>query len=86
VTTSIQNAKEIVSRRVVLLGTDERAGLVAAIAAQCHALGVSLEITTGISHVLLTFEATDRVADEVVAKLQTVAGVQDAHAYAVVGE
>ncbi len=43
-------------RRVVLLETDERAGLVAALAAACAAQDVSLDIVTGPGHVLITFD------------------------------
>jgi hypothetical protein len=42
---------ETAPRRVMLLETDERAGLVAALTLACANAGVSLEITTGQGHV-----------------------------------
>ena len=51
------------TRRVVLLETDERAGLVAELAVVCNAEGISLEITTGPAHVLLTFAADEATVD-----------------------
>jgi len=71
------------SRRVLLLETDERSGLVAAIAAACHKGGVSLEITTGLSHVLLTFEADGAVTNSTIAALSAVPGVSAVHPYTV---
>jgi hypothetical protein len=68
---------------VILLETDERAGLVAAIAAACHERNVSLEITTGLSHVLLTFEADGSTTDEAVSALNGVPGVSGVHPYVV---
>jgi hypothetical protein len=70
-------------RRVVLLETDERAGLVASLAAACAAQGVSLEITTGPGHVVITFEADAATADHLWPALRQVPGVQGLHAYAV---
>ncbi len=70
-------------RRVLLLETDERVGLVASIAAACHDEGVSLEITTGLSHVLLTFEADNRTTEETVERLGHIAGVATVHPYTV---
>ena len=70
-------------RRVVLLETDERSGLVAALADACAEREVSLEISTGPGHVLITFSATDSSADETLAALRAVAGVSAAHAYTV---
>jgi hypothetical protein len=71
------------ARRVLLLETDERSGLVAAIAETCHSGGVSLEITTGMSHVLLTFEANQATTDGTVAALAKIPGVDAVHPYTV---
>jgi len=79
-------AAETLTRRVVLLETDERAGLVAALADACASRGVSLDISTGPGHVLITFSAGDREAEETLAALRTVAGVASARAYAVATE
>ncbi len=68
-------------RRVLLLETDERAGLVAALAAVCAAQDVSLEITTGASHVLLTFAADDSQMAPLLDALRSVPGVEQAHVY-----
>jgi len=70
-------------RRVLLLKTDERAGLVAGIASACHAGDISLEITTGPGHVLLTFEADGPTTGSVVDALKEVPGVSAVHSYAV---
>jgi hypothetical protein len=71
-------------RRVLLLETDERAGLAAALTATCAAHGVSLEISTGPGHVLITFEAEESLTDEAVDALQQVDGVDSVHKYTVV--
>jgi len=71
------------SRRVFLLETDERAGLVAAIAAACAARGVSLDITTGPGHVLLTFDAADSQVESLVGDLHGVGGVTSVLPYRV---
>jgi hypothetical protein len=68
---------------VFLLETDERAGLVASLAAACAARDVSLDITTGPGHVLLTFEATDRQVDALLADLAAVGGVTSVRPYVV---
>lgn len=70
-------------RRVLLLQTDERPGLVADLAETCAERGVSLEITTGPGHVLITFTGTDEQAEETLDALGSVAGVSGAHAYTV---
>lgn len=70
-------------RRVVLLATDERAGLVAAIADACAGRGVSLEISTGPGHVLLTFTAGEAEAQATLRALEKVPGVAGVHAYKV---
>jgi hypothetical protein len=70
-------------RRVILLETDERAGLVAALADTCSQLGVSLEISTGIGHVLISFDADDSLAGAVAIALQGIGGVAGVHPYAV---
>ena len=70
-------------RRVVLLETDERAGLVADIADACRRRGVSLEISTGPGHVLLSFEAQDSVMEAATADLEAIIGVAKAHSYTV---
>ena len=77
------SSTENLVRRVVLLETDERPGLVAALAEACATRGVSLEISTGPGHVLITFAASDRDAEETLAALRSVAGVSDAHPYTV---
>jgi len=74
------NDKEI-ERRVLMLDTDERSGLVASLALACHKLGVSLEITTGHNHILLTFPADQQTTDSVVAALRLVPGVNNIHPY-----
>ncbi len=73
------------ARRVVLLKTDERSGLVAEIASACHAGDISLEITTGPGHVLLTFEADGPATGSAVKALKEVPGVSAVHAYMVAG-
>lgn len=70
-------------RRVLLLETDERPGLVAAIAACCSENGVSLEITTGPGHVLVTFEAADDAVGRLQGALAGVDGVTTVHPYRV---
>jgi hypothetical protein len=72
-------------RRVFLLETDERAGLVAALAAACAARDVSLDITTGPGHVLLTFDASDTQVAALVGDLAAVGGVMSVRPYQVVG-
>ena len=71
------------TRRVVLLETDERAGLVAELAVVCKAAGISLEITTGPAHVLLTFAADEVTVDELRPCLEAVPGVERVHVYKV---
>ncbi len=70
-------------RRVVLLETDERAGLVAALTLACAEAGVSLDITTGPGHVLMTFAAGGRTVARVQAALAAVPGVRRVHLYQV---
>lgn len=70
-------------RHVLLLETDERAGLVAAIADTCAAHRVSLEITTGPEHVLMTIEATPSLTATLKGALATIPGVADVHTYPV---
>lgn len=69
------------SRRVVLLQTDERAGLVAALAAACAAREVSLDIVTGPGHVLVTFDTDDATLEYLLPELQSVEGVVSATPY-----
>lgn len=76
-------AAQDTTRRVVLLATDERAGLVASLADTCAERGVSLEISTGPGHVLITFAASDEDAENTVDALRKVNGVASAHAYTV---
>lgn len=71
------------SRRVVLLQTDERAGLVAALAAACAAREVSLDIVTGPGHVLVTFDTDDATLGRLLPEFQSVAGVVSATPYTV---
>lgn len=71
------------SRRVLLLETDERAGLVASLAAACAARNVSLEITTGPGHVLITFATDSDTLAVVAADLNQVPGVQNVQPYTV---
>jgi hypothetical protein len=71
------------TRRVVLLETDERAGLVAALAAACAAQAVSLDIVTGPGHVLITFDTDDATLALLLPELQDVAGVISAAPYTV---
>jgi hypothetical protein len=75
-----------IKRRVLLLETDERPGLVAAVAACCAQNGVSLEITTGPGHILVTFEASDPTVVSLQKALEEVAGVTKAHPYQVVAK
>lgn len=70
-------------RRVLMLETDERPGLVAQLTAACTARGVSLDISTGPGHVLITFVADDALTAIVVAELRKVAGVSEVHPYEV---
>ncbi len=70
-------------RRVVLLQTDERAGLVAALAAACAARDVSLDIVTGPGHVLVTFDTDDKTLHSLLPELQSVEGVVSATPYTV---
>ncbi|MDR3707954.1 MAG: hypothetical protein P4L33_06620 [Capsulimonadaceae bacterium] len=70
-------------RRVVLLKTDERAGLVADLAEVCRQKSVSLEISTGPGHVLLSFVADDDVNKAAKAALESITGVQSVHDYTV---
>ncbi len=70
-------------RRVVLLQTDERAGLVAALAAACAARDVSLDIVTGPGHVLVTFDTDDATLERLLPELQLVGGVVSATPYTV---
>ncbi len=71
-------------RRVVLLETDERAGLVAALAAVCAAESVSLDIVTGPGHVLITFDSDEATLGTLLPKLASVGGVVAATPYTVV--
>ena len=71
------------TRRVVLLETDERAGLVAELAVVCAAQGISLEITTGPAHVLLTFAAAEQTVDKLRPRLEAVPGVERVQVYQV---
>ena len=70
-------------RRVLLLETDERAGLVAALAAACAAQDVSLDIVSGPGHVLLTFDAGDDTLERLVPDLRGVGGVTSVVPYTV---
>ena len=70
-------------RRVVLLQTDERAGLVAALTATCAARDVSLDIVTGPGHVLVTFDTDDATLEHLLPELQAVSGVVLATPYTV---
>ena len=71
------------TRRVLLLETDERAGLVAALAAACAAQDVSLEIVTGPGHVLITFSVEDTALDSLIPRLEAVPGVVSVQPYRV---
>lgn len=71
------------TRRVLLLETDERAGLVAGLAAACAAQDVSLEIVTGPGHVLLTCAADDDALQRLQPALEAVPGVISLHPYTV---
>ncbi len=70
-------------RRVVLLETDERAGLVAALAATCAAEEVSLDIVTGPGHVLITFDTGDASLAALLPELGRVGGVVSVTPYTV---
>lgn len=72
------------TRRVLLLETDERAGLVAGLAAACAAREVSLEIVTGPGHVLITCAADDPSLETLVSALEAVPGVVSLRPYKVV--
>lgn len=76
-TTAVQSPP----RRVVLLETDERAGLVAALAAVCAAQDVSLDITSGPGHVLITFAASDSALAALRPSLEAVPGVRRVQPY-----
>ena len=73
-------------RRVVLLETDERAGLVAALSAVCATQDVSLDIVTGPGHVLITFDTNDATLARLMPELQDVDGVISAAPYTVLSE
>lgn len=76
-------AADALPRRVVLLETDERAGLVAALSAACAARGVSLDVVTGPGHVLITFDTGDAALAEILAELRAIGGVVSATPYTV---
>ncbi len=82
-TQSSQPLTPELARRVLMLETDERAGLVSAISSACHAAGVSLEITTGLSHVLLTFDADGPVTERTAEALRALPGVAGVYPYTV---
>ena len=71
------------ARRVLMLETDERAGLVSTISSACHEAGVSLEITTGLSHVLLTFDADGPTTERTAEALRSLPGVAGVYPYTV---
>lgn len=71
-------------RWVLLLETDERAGLVAAISRCCAEANVSLEITTGPQHVLLTCRCNEAVLHEALEALRMVDGVASVQFYEVI--
>ncbi len=73
----------ILTRRVVLLETDERAGLVAELTVVCAAHGISLEITTGPAHILVTFAADDSTVETLQPRLEAVPGVERIRIYQV---
>jgi hypothetical protein len=70
-------------RRVLLLETDERAGLVAGLAAACAARNVSLEIVTGPGHVLISVAADDSTLEALLPDLRTIPGVVNIQPYTV---
>ena len=70
-------------RRVVLLDTDDRAGLVASIANTCSDRGVSLEITTGPGHVIVSFASEDAKLDGLIDSLRAIDGVSNVYPYEV---
>jgi len=70
-------------RRVVLLETDERAGLVAALSAACAARSVSLDLVTGPGHVLITFDTDEPTLELLLPDLRAVGGVVMATPYTV---
>jgi hypothetical protein len=70
-------------RRVLLLETDERAGLVASIANACAEQKISLEIATGPGHVLITFAADEPHVEAVRKALLALPGVSGVHPYTV---
>ena len=70
-------------RRVVLLETDERAGLVAALSAACAARSVSLDLVTGPGHVLITFDTDEPTLELLLPDLRAVGGVVTATPYTV---
>lgn len=79
----IENASNS-TRWVLLLDTDERAGLVAALAERCSKRGVSLELTTGPGHVLITFQADENLVIDTASALRSVPGVLNVHPYPVI--
>jgi len=70
-------------RRVVLLETDERAGLVAALSAACAARSVSMDLVTGPGHVLITFDTDEPTLELLLPDLRAVGGVVMATPYTV---
>jgi nitrate reductase NapAB chaperone NapD len=74
------------NRRVVLLETNERPGLVAALSQICQKEGVSIEISTGPGHVLICFEADETITARTCESLKTVPGIHDVFPYSVVSQ
>ena len=70
-------------RRVLMLETGERQGLVADLAEVCRQQGVSLEISTGPGHVLLSFVADDAASARARQALEAVSGVKRVYEYTV---
>lgn len=70
-------------RRVILLETDERSGLVASIADACADRAVSLEIATGPGHVIISFAAADATVEDLANAFRAVPGVNAVHPYSV---
>jgi len=73
------------ARRVVLLQTDERAGLVAAIADACAERGISLDIATGPGHVLISIAMEETGLEPLLAAFRAIPGVASAYSYVVEG-
>jgi len=73
--TSRYNFRERIPTTGHTINTDERAGLVASLAAKCAEKAVSLEISTGPGHVVLTFQASEQTVADLSLSLSDIEGL-----------